>query len=244
MFAGATKPKPFQRKRPNISKVRAGKLPVLPVMREIAIRRHNGIYTPSPVGVSRRVNLAIEHIYEGYNAFPIVFVQGDYGAFQSRELIQPQFIISEMKVIIYFQGTNNSGEEIQFDWISCWLVEDTDIKQKPKFGLRIFLSNNAPHGFGELFLGFPYVRDVKHTLEFFWNRYQRERGLPVMLGSTHGRPIETIHTLSGDIPAPESPQGQVDIVNSDGLVVRPGILIKPGSRASISLSPSRGDNFR
>lgn len=245
MFAGATKPKPFQRKRPNISKVRAGKLPILPLMREIAIRRHNGTYVPCPVGVSRRINLALEHIYEGCNTFPILFIQGDYGSLHNKEMLHPQLVIQERKMTIYLQGINNSGEEIQFDCISGWLTEDNDTKQpRYNFGIRIYLTSNATYGIGELFLGFTYVRDVKHTLEFFWNKFQLERGLPVMLGSTHGRPIETIHTLLGDCPAPDPPQGQIEIVNSDGLVVRPGTLVKTGSRSSLTRSSNRRDSFR
>ncbi len=42
MFAGATKPKPFQRKRPNISHLPSAKLPTLHDMRSSAIDLHKG----------------------------------------------------------------------------------------------------------------------------------------------------------------------------------------------------------
>ena len=41
MFAGATKPKPFQRKRPNLSKLPSGKLPPLNEMRMMATELHS-----------------------------------------------------------------------------------------------------------------------------------------------------------------------------------------------------------
>jgi len=46
--------------------------------------------------------------------------------------------------------------------------------------------------------------------------------MPVKLGSTHGRPLETIHTLSGERPAAEPPIGSTEIVDSEGMPVRPG----------------------
>ena len=75
MFAGETKPKPFQRKRPNLSRLPSGKLPNLPDMRDMAMQLHRGDYSPCPVGESRRVALAVQHIYEGYNTFFLVTVK-------------------------------------------------------------------------------------------------------------------------------------------------------------------------
>ena len=42
MFAGATKPKPFQRKRPNLSTLAPSKLPTLHDMRSLAMQLHKG----------------------------------------------------------------------------------------------------------------------------------------------------------------------------------------------------------
>lgn len=64
MFAGATKPKPFQRKRPNLSRLPPGKLPSLQEMRSIATELHKGSYRPCSSGSSRRMDLALQHIYE------------------------------------------------------------------------------------------------------------------------------------------------------------------------------------
>lgn len=74
MFAGATKPKPFQRKRPNLSHLHSSKLPPLPEMRSLAIELNKGAYKPCPNGESRRMKLAVDHIFEGFNSFQLVQV--------------------------------------------------------------------------------------------------------------------------------------------------------------------------
>ena len=76
MFAGASKPKPFQRKRPNLSKLPNGKLPPLNEMRNSALHLQRGSYKPCPPGESRRIELAIQHIYEGFNTFAVLRVRG------------------------------------------------------------------------------------------------------------------------------------------------------------------------
>ena len=79
MFAGATKPKPFQRKRPNQSNLPAGKLPTLHDMRSMALEMHKGSYKPCPAGESRRLDLAMQHIYEGANTFGVLSMKGVAG---------------------------------------------------------------------------------------------------------------------------------------------------------------------
>ena len=72
MYAGATKPKPFQRKRANLSHQKQGKLPPLSTMRDIALARHQGSGAPVPTSLSKRVALAFEHVYKGTNSFVVV----------------------------------------------------------------------------------------------------------------------------------------------------------------------------
>ena len=74
MYAGATKPKPFQRKRANLSFQKQGKLPPLSTMRDIALARHQGSGAPVPTSLSKRVALAFEHVYKGTNSFVVVQV--------------------------------------------------------------------------------------------------------------------------------------------------------------------------
>lgn len=65
------------------------------------------------------------------------------------------------------------------------------------------------------YFGVQHVRDAKHTLEYFWNRFRLANGLSVMPGSTHGRPLQTEFTLSGDVPASASALGNA-VVETPG----------------------------
>lgn len=44
-------------------------------------------------------------------------------------------------------------------------------------------------------------------------------------GSTHGRPLVSMTTLSGEVPATEAPVGSAEVCDQDGIVVRPGSRI-------------------
>jgi hypothetical protein len=247
IFAGATKPKPFQRKRPNLSKISAGKLPVLSSMRAIAVNRHQGSYAPCPIGASRRITLAFEHIFEGYNSFPILEISSDYGSYKEAWNTNSVLAITEHKLLFYPDGPTGSVDDIPFDWLSFWRIDQEELlpEQRTSGVIRFYFNSTASSGSGEWVVGFPFIRDIKHTLEFFWNRDQLARGLGVMMGSTHGRPLETIHTLDGAIPSPPPPVGHLDIVDADGLVVRPGTMVKPGFRGTLTrASSSRRDSFR
>ncbi len=244
MFAGSTKPKPFQRKRPNISKIPTGKLPQLQEMRSMAEKRHGGSYAPCPPGSSRRIDLAVQHIFEGYNTFPVTYVKGNI-EYSNKWCLDSIFLVTEGKIVFHPTGMNGYGIDFPFDDISHWEVEDLEtMRDKNVSGITIYLSAYADDpSKAEVYFGFRHIRDTKHTLEFFWNKHQVSRGKPVKLGSTHGRPLETVYTLSGEMPAPEAPQGQLEIVDSDGLVVRPGHQVKPGSRTSI-VAPKGGNSKR
>ena len=245
MFAGSTKPKPFQRKRPNISKLPAGKLPPLAQMREAAKDRHEGSYQPCPINTSRRMELAIQHIFDGYNTFPISHVRGNT-EYASKWTTFSILLITEHKLIYQPNGSKGREMEILFDSLLDWEVEDRETeREKNVSGIRIQLAAHADNpGLRDVYFGVPHVRDVKHTLEYFWNKHQVENHRPVKMGSTHGRPLETTHTLSGEVPAPAAPQGQVDIVDSEGMVVRPGHMVKQGARSSIIARRNSGATQR
>jgi hypothetical protein len=244
MFAGSTKPKPFQRKRPNISRIPAGKLPQLQEMRATAEKRHSGSYAPCPPGSSRRIDLAVQHIFEGYNTFPITYVKGNI-EYSNKWCMDSIFLITESKIVFHPTGLNASGIEFFFDDISHWDVEDLETaREKNVSGITIYLSAYADNpSRAEVYFGFKYIRDAKHTLEYFWNKHQVAHGRSVKLGSTHGRPLETVYTLSGEMPAPPPTQGQIDIVDSDGMVVRPGHMVKPGNRTSLAVAKGATKRF-
>eukprot|EP01034_Spumella_vulgaris_P031604 gene31604-39040_t len=229
MFAGATKPKPFQRKRPNISHLPSAKLPTLHDMRSSAIDLHKGSYRPCPADASRRVAIALQHIYEGQNTFPLLNVRGA-SSISNQYRSDSVLVVTDEAVIFKPRGAN-SDTKIEFAFEDCveWNAIDNDTFRSGDSGIEI-ISNSGD----SVYFGVAYIRDVKHTLEYFWNRFKVENGGDVKLGSTHGRPIVSVYTLSGEVPPPEQPAtGQCEVVDQDGILVRPGGRIAP-RRASIT----------
>jgi hypothetical protein len=217
MFAGATKPKPFQRKRPNLSLLETGKLPSLHEMRDMAIQQHRGSYAPCENGKSRRLALAIEHVHTGKNTFEVTFFRGP-----ARIANQWRATESIMEICgdrISFKPSRFTPEEsFDFTAIKDWNVVDNDGVRNNDSGLEVDLHD----GSDSVFFGVKYVRDVKHTLEHFWNKYRAGCNLPCKLGSTHGRPILTVTTLSGETKASVPPQGSSEVVDMDGQVAKTG----------------------
>ena len=79
MFAGPTKPKPFERKRANLTVIKQGKMPPLVLMRQLALERHSGSERPMSSEVSRRKKLALDHIHDGVVAFSVFHAAGAAG---------------------------------------------------------------------------------------------------------------------------------------------------------------------
>lgn len=235
MFAGATKPKPFQRKRPNQSVLPVGKLPSLHTMRSLALDLQRGSYRPCPPGESRRLELAMKHIYEGRNSFSLLGVKGIPGVSSQWRHESVLILTDESLTFKPFGGSSNQSIEFSFDDIAEWNAIDNDHRNPSDTGLEIISLNGD-----RVLFAVPYIRDVKHTLEYFWNKYQVQNGRDVKLGSTHGRPIVSITTLSGEAPAGESPTGQIEVVDQDGIVVRPGArMIRRASGLTSSMMQSK-----
>ena len=225
IFAGATKPKPFQRRRPELSRLPAGKLPPLKYMRDTAIDVHQGSYKPCAQGASRRVEIAFQHIYEGANSFFILNVRGA-PAISNQWRHDSTLTITEEALIFRPKGILSEHKlEFLYSDIEDWKVIDNEFRGSNDSGIEI-VSKTGDF----VFFGVEYVRDVKHTFEYFWNTFRVRVGEDVKLGSTHGRPIVSISTLSGDRPAvADKVQGQSDVVDQDGTVVRPGGKLSPRS---------------
>lgn len=233
MFAGATKPKPFQRKRPNLSKLPTGKLPQLMDMRSQALDLHKGSYRPCPSGESRRLAIALQHIYEGENTFPLINVRGN-SSLSNQYRSDSVLVISDESLV--FRSRDGSRKvDIPFDEIEDWYTIDNDTYRKGDSGIEVTSTNGD-----KTYFGFNFVRDVQHSFEYFWNRYKVNCGYSgnIKLGSTHGRPVVSVTTLSGELPPPEAPVGQSEVVDQDGIVVRPGakMVRRRSSIGSISTS--------
>eukprot|EP00605_Chrysophyceae_sp_TOSAG23-4_P000698 GSChrysophyteH1.ASY1.ANO1.782.1 assembled CDS len=242
MFAGSTKPKPFQRKRPNLSRLPSGKLPQLQDMRSMAVNLHRGMMKPCNQGESRRVQIAMQHIHEGANTFILLDCRGlPNGVAQMNT--NAVLVLSDTAITYKASGRNSMGSEvlqINFEDISEWDGLEGDGRTVTE-GLHITAYTEA-HGDINICFGVTYIIDVKQTMEFFWNRYRCMNGLPVKKGSTHGRPIETITTLSGEVPPPEYPQGSSDVVDQDGMTVRPGARMVQRRRSVIDSVMSKEEN--
>mmetsp|Transcript_20592 Transcript_20592/g.34484 ORF Transcript_20592/g.34484 Transcript_20592/m.34484 type:complete len:1027 (+) Transcript_20592:169-3249(+) len=221
IFAGATKPKPFQRKRPNLSNLPAGKLPTLQVMRSMALDMHRGSYRPCPQGSSRRVEIALQHIYEGKNTFALQNVRGPNSI--SNQFRQDSELVVQDESLLFKPrgGMSDTKIEFAFDDISEWTAVDNDTQRLGDSGIEI-----TSRAGNSVFFQVEFIRDVKHTMEYFWNNYKVGMGLAseVKLGSTHGRPIVSVATLSGDMPPPSDAGfvAQTEVIDQDGLLVRPG----------------------
>jgi len=232
VFAGATKPKPFQRKRPNLSRLPAGKLPSLHVMRNMALDLHRGSYKPCPQGSSRRVDIALQHIYDGFNTFALLNVRGP-SSISNQWRSDSTLVINDEALVFKPRGSiTDTKIEFSFDDIEDWNAIDNDNSRNRDSGIEITGRTGD-----SVFFGVEFVRDVKHTLEYYWNKYKVGNGQSdqVKLGSTHGRPIVSVSTLSGDLPPSNEHQvqGSSEVVDQDGLIVRPGGRIAP-RRASIN----------
>ena len=191
VFAGATKPKPFQRNRPNLSPLASGKLPPLRVMRETALELRSSDYKPCPPANSRRVDIAFQHIYEGSNCFFLRSLTGPKPV-ASQWRSDSTLTFADDSLVFRPRGTA-MDTKIEFGF---WDIVDWKVNEQG--GIEIIGNTGEVVTFG-----FEFVRDVKHTFEFFWNKYRVGRGQSdqVKLGSTHGRPIVSLTTLSGEVAA-------------------------------------------
>ena len=166
MFAGASKPKPFQRKRPNITKIPAGKLPPLGQMRGAALDLHKGSYRPCPPGESRRLDLAVQFIYEGCNRFALTYVRGNQEAANSWRP-QSVLVINDQMLIYKPNGKDGRGTEIPFEDVREWNSVDNEAIRPNDSGINVICNNGTTYYFGVM-----HLRGLKHTLEYFWNQFQ------------------------------------------------------------------------
>jgi hypothetical protein len=124
-------------------------------------------------------------------------------------------IITENKIELRPHGIDSQPIEIIFDAITSWEISDSNTPSSHDES-GIFVKRNVSGTSDKrLYFGFKFVRDVKHTLEFYWNKHYIENSLPVISGSTHDRPLETVYTLSGEEPAGPSLESSLDIRGVD-----------------------------
>lgn len=223
MYAGATKPKPFQRKRASLSHQKQGKLPPLSTMRDIALARHHGSGAPVPTALSKRVALAFEHVYKGTNSFVVVqYHERSAGA--SGGGSGGGMLSAESKLVVDAGGVRfYEGERerlsVTYEDIRTWNVIDNMHTGDYSNGLELEWFDGTQRKFFFVVLE---VRLLQHALEFFWNRIQSAAGREAKAKSTHGRHVIHISTLLGEEPPKPSLDGDLVITDSVGKSVKSG----------------------
>ena len=133
MFAGPTKPKPFERKRANLTALKQGKMLPLSRMRQFAMERHRGSERPLPGDASKRETLALDHIHGGLVSFPVFSCNGPQGlsstACQNARLVLGEehvhFMNDESEIGSAVSVTTTKRTSIAFVEIRAWSIGDT-----------------------------------------------------------------------------------------------------------------------
>jgi len=236
MYAGSVKPKPFQRKRANLSFRSQGKLPTLTTMRDQALKSHLGSGRPVASSCSRRIALAFEHVHKGQNWFPLKSVRGDSGVGGQANLLRVDAI-----GIMVFASTSPEPPlasqallAVPFEDVALWKVVDKAHKGDDKNGIDLNTTDGQRH-----FFVCPEVRLLMYTFQHFWNTYREQCDLPLYPRSTHGRAVTTVSTILGEDAPPPEPEGSLELLDSDGSPLRPG-----AARAGADASASAGERRR
>ena len=186
MFAGPTKPKPFERKRANLTQLKQSKMPALTKMREIAVERHNGPERPMPMEFSRRTMIALDHIHEGQTIFPVfsaalpqivychnaVLVMDDEGMVFENDTLNSKLSSDESKRTICL-----------FEDVSAWGVYDLgeDVTEN---GVQLDCKDI------QIFFAVDDINNFRVCFEYFWNLHRtRSLKLSAQPGTTHGRKV-------------------------------------------------------
>ncbi|CAM9137079.1 unnamed protein product [Hapterophycus canaliculatus] len=120
MFAGFTKPKPFQRKRPNLSfTVPEGKLPTLQEMRSWSHEEHAGISRPQLC--SLRPKLAMDAVFLGQNRFPLSTVDTlSISPTPAPRSTYGELVLTFASVVVQLRIDCGKNESFSYDDVDDW----------------------------------------------------------------------------------------------------------------------------
>jgi len=244
MFAGVTKPKPFQRKRASLTTDTSEQLPPLEAMRSWAIDSYQGSGRPLPTALSARRAIAIQHIYEGLVTFRIRAARG-------QGIEQPYgdgaalcFGENGLTYYIDYPGDGSRGEvglKLDYGEVESWEVRDSReaasqscfiVVQKGTSLQFSFYLRNDDYG--------PTLLHLRHALEFFWNQRLELDGKPSLPFTTYGRSIARIFSLQGHKDPPPVPLGSLDVMTSEGAYVGGSSDGQRNRRSSSVLTASSG----
>lgn len=227
VFAGPTKPKPFQRKRANLSKYEQGKLPPLGTMRDLALKRHTGSGAPSKQ--SKRMRIALTEIHRGVASFNVVSTQqrgqrAPAGMLSVESRLNFSSEYADVPGVSYFEGSRQILGK-RWDDVKSFSVSDKAHQGENANGIEFEFNDGRVFYFVVL-----DVMNVQNAVHHFWNRNALKKGREVKPASIHGRDVVKMTTLEGEIDAPPRPKGDADVVDESGNVVR----TSQASRASSS----------
>lgn len=193
MFAGPTKPKPFDRKRANLTPIKQSKLPPLSTMREIAMERHNGPEKPTTmIDFSRRILIALDHIHEGQVIFRVFAA-----ALPQMAYCRDAVLVLDHEGIVFENDTMNiegtpeqtSRTLCAFTDINAWGIYDYD-EDYTQRGVQIDKNGTS------LFFAVDDINNFRVCFEYFWNLHRTERlKLSVQPGTTHGRRVSVARCI-------------------------------------------------
>ena len=228
MYAGPTKPKPFQRKRANLSTRAQGKLPSLTTMRTLAVSSHQGSGRPVPGHESRRITLALENIHRGTQTFRLKSLQGVEGVPAAGATL-----VMDYEIIKLISNGMQVWEK-KWDELDDYEVVDRMHHGDPNNGVKFFfpIPGTADQEL-EVFCVVDEVRLLMYAVEFFYNRKLEANGEPAKRQTTHGRRVLKMHTLTGEIDPPPAPKGDLTVRDVEGIVVRAG---NAGSQSNNAMS--------
>jgi hypothetical protein len=240
MFAGPTKPKPFERKRANLTQIKQGKMPPLALMREIALERHRGSERPMAAEVSRRKKLSLDHIHDGVVAFAVFAASGAGGL--SEMGIHNAKVVLDDDGLVFMNDVRELGAAVAstttrrmnlpFKDVLSWAMLES-ATDATKNGVQLTCSD------GTYFFAVEDISHLRASLEFFYNAFRVSRGGLAQPGTTHGRQVLSLHTLMGEVDAPPAAVGSSDVMDHDGAAVKSkGAVAVPKRRSSLTLFSS------
>ncbi|KAJ8608082.1 hypothetical protein CTAYLR_009630 [Chrysophaeum taylorii] len=238
VFAGPTKPKPFQRKRANLSKHEQGKLPPLGTMRDLAVARHTGSGAPTRANQSKRLRYAMQEIHKGSTSFTVVSTQERGRPPESQMLaVESRLTLSlGYEEVPGFEYVEGSRTVISASWdeVKRYEVQDRSHQGEHANGVQIEFQDGKSFYFVVL-----DVLELGNAVQYYWNRHAAKRGREPAPRSTHGRDVVKVTTLEGEIAAPPRPRGDLNVVDEHAVMVREGRRPASSSSSARPMSVAR-----
>lgn len=238
LFAGATKPRPFQRRRANLSPVVPdGALPSLGIMRKRAMEASNGLLKALKPGLSQRPVHALDYVHTGANEFPFLWWKGG-GISGGRSSKAAALVLSFDGLVVNSSGGGAVGNKLSYEEIENVRMINSDEGGAAGILALNLGKDSAPSEYG---LGPAALLPAKTALESFVNNARTNRG-PVagkvrapIEGSVGGRDVCRVFTLAGPADPPPPPQRKLEIIDLNGSRLAAGSMLKfpkkPSARA-------------